>query len=266
MFCSNCGQEIPEDSLFCPSCGEQVSQSTPASSAFTQSDQTPQPQPAPTPVPNQPAYTSDPLSTPETPVPPQKNTGALFNKDHYIDEPKLSQNEDHYIDEPKLSQIDFNNPKTLAALHQIMGSSFYYYLPRFRQIQTYGDISFNWYSFFLGIFHASYRNVWHEWLDKMKWMFLVYIILMLLPHILFKNSAPLVTMIMSLPFAFTASLLWFAFQVVVAGSFDRIYMRHVQKKLLTNDFSPDESFGRCCQVGIVYLIVFWIISSLIYYI
>ena len=232
MFCSNCGQEIPEDSLFCPSCGEQVSQSTPASSAFTQSDQTPQPQPAP------------------TPVSLQKNTGNLFN-------------EDHYIDEPKLSQIDFNNPKTLAALHQIMGNGYDYYLARFRQIQTYGDISYNWYSLFLGIFHAGFRNVWREWLDKMKWGILIYVILLLLPRILFKNSVPVwLAMIVSLPLTITASLLWFTFLAVVAGSFDRIYMRHVQKKLLTNDFSRDESFERCCLVGIVY----WILSSLIYYI
>ena len=228
MFCSNCGQEIPEDSLFCPSCGEQVSQSTPASSAFTQSDQTPQPQPAP------------------TPVSPQKNTGNLFN-------------EDHYIDEPKLSQIDFNNPTTLAALHQIMGNGYDYYLPRFRQIQTYGDISYNWYSFFLGIFHAGFRNVWREWLDKMKWGILVYIILLLLPRILFQSSIPVVTKIISFPFTIIATSLWITFQAVVAGSFDRMYMRHVQKKLLTNDFSPDENFKQCCIVGIVY----WIISSFI---
>ena len=114
---------------------------------------------------------------------------------------------------------------------------------------------------FLGLLHAGYRNVWREWLEKMKWVLLIYVIAQILPLLFALLQAPTLT-ITTIPIANFMSLPVTIYAIVIAKSFDKIYMRHIQKKLLANDFSPDESMGRGFKVIGVAMIISLILSSL----
>ena len=249
MFCSNCGKEIPVNSLFCPFCGKSASSSVSSETTAAQPTQVSQCQPKPvepTPPLNQPPVPlHSSLSNSGVQTFPQKNIWERFK-------------ENRHVDEPNLMQIDFNNPDTLAALQQIMGSGYYYYLPRFQQIQTYGKSSYNWYSMLLGIVHAAYRNVWRELVDKMKWVLLVVGILWILPLIVAFVSSP-VAVLSAISLAYFATMAIGITQIVVASSFDKIYMRHIQKKLLANDFTPDEDMGRGFKIALASTGITWIV-------
>ena len=41
LFCTNCGQKLPENSKFCPACGQRVEQSAPQQPAFQSSGSSP---------------------------------------------------------------------------------------------------------------------------------------------------------------------------------------------------------------------------------
>ena len=252
MFCSNCGKEIPVNSLFCPFCGKSassVSSETTAAQPTQVSQYQPKPvEPAP-PLNQPPVPMSSSFPNPGIQTFPQKNIWERFK-------------ENRHVDEPNLMQIDFNNPNTLAALQQIMGSGYYYYLPRFQQIQTYGKSSYNWYSMLLGIVHAAYRNVWRELVDKMKWVLLVVGILWILPLIVAFVSSP-VAVLSAISLAYFASTMAIGItQIVVASSFDKIYMRHIQKKLLANDFTPDEDMGRGVKIALASTGIAWIVVGI----
>jgi len=287
MFCSNCGKEIPENALFCPSCGKSLSpapatppapsQQTPTSIVSQQSSNSSSSPDTPSsltaPISSQPKdstpYPSQSVSMPvlnQQPAVPHAVTATMPVSPTNLGLPPLAHKnlwerfkENHHVDEPNLLQIDFNDPNTLAAMQQIMGSGYYHYLTKFQQIQTYGKSGFNWASMFLGIFHAGYRNVWHEWLEKMKWVLLIYVIAQILPLLFALFSAPTLV-VTTISFAYFMSFPVTIYQIIVANSFDKIYMRHIQNKLISKDFSPDESMARSLKVGGLTIVISIILS------
>ena len=236
MFCTKCGKQIPGEGIFCSECETSISGRT--DSYPTESECGKEP-------PEQQSAFDTTMDSPRSIENLIDNASNTFNKNRHVDEPNLM-------------QIDFNNPDTLAALQQIMGSGYYYYLPRFQQIQTYGKSSYNWYSMLLGIVHAAYRNVWRELVDKMKWVLLVVGILWILPLIVAFVSSP-VAVLSAISLAYFATMAIGITQIVVASSFDKIYMRHILKKLLANDFTPDEDMGRGFKIALASTGITWIV-------
>lgn len=236
MFCAKCGKQIPGEGIFCSECGTSISGRTDLYSTESECGKEP---------PEQQSAFDTTMDSPRSIENLIDNAWNTFNKNRHVDEPNLM-------------QIDFNNPDTLAALQQIMGSGYYYYLPRFQQIQTYGKSSYNWYSMLLGIVHAAYRNVWRELVDKMKWVLLVVGILWILPLIVAFVSSP-VAVLSAISLAYFATMAIGITQIVVASSFDKIYMRHIQKKLLANDFTPDEDMGRGFKIALASTGITWIV-------
>ena len=51
------------------------------------------------------------------------------------------------------------------------------------------------------------------------------------------------------------TIVCFIYLVIFASDFDKIYMRHVQQKLLHKDFSPDEDIGRGLIVFMLFLVI-----------
>lgn len=281
MFCTNCGKELPENALFCPSCGKSVflspatspvsSQTTPIADINQQNTLSSPLEPSPSAMnlatvkcqdsPQYPAQTvTMPVANQQPSVPSVITANIPIPPVNLSTLPLAHKNlwerfkENRHVDEPNLMQINFNDQNTLIALQQIMGSGYYYYLPRLQHIQATGTSKFNWYSMFLGLLHAGYRNVWREWLEKMKWVLLIYVIAQILPLLFALLQAPTLT-ITTIPIAYFMSLPVTIYAIVIAKSFDKIYMRHIQKKLLANDFSPDESMGRGFKVVGVAIII-----------
>ena len=237
MFCSKCGKQIPDGSSFCPDCSNPSLSNTDMTHDKTASHVISPPQPL---------VFNKPIS------PPQVNEGVISKYWNIF-------RENRHVDEPNLLQIDFNDQNTLAAMQQIMGNGYYYYLTRFQQIQTYGKADFNFYSLLLGVLHAGYRNVWKAWLEKMKYPSLVCIILNTFWFIYYLLNVDFIdwdNFSIMLDSADTLiTIVFLICMVIFASHFDKIYMRHIQEKLLSKDFSPDEDIGRGLIVLALWIII-----------
>ena len=237
MFCTKCRKQIPGEGIFCSECETSISGRT--DSYPTESECGKEP-------PEQQSAFDTTMDSPRSIENLIDNAWNTFNKNRHVDEPNLM-------------QIDFNSPNTLEALQRIMGSGYYYYLPRFQQIQTYGKSSYNFYSLVLGLLHAGYRNVWRAFLEKMKYPYLICIIINILWFIYYLSDIESIdyenfeVMLDSADTLMT--IVCFIYLVIFASDFDKIYMRHVQQKLLHKDFSPDEDIGRGLIVFILFLII-----------
>ncbi|WP_370811761.1 zinc ribbon domain-containing protein [Dialister invisus] len=179
MFCTNCGKELPENALFCPSCGKSLflspatspvsSQTTPIADINQQNTMSSPLEPSPSAMnfatvkcQDSPQYPAQTVTMPvanQQPSVPSVITANIPIPPVNLSTPPLPHKnlwerfkENRHVDEPNLMQINFNDQNTLIALQQIMGSGYYYYLPRLQHIQATGTSKFNWY---FHVFRAS---------------------------------------------------------------------------------------------------------------
>lgn len=64
---------------------------------------------------------------------------------------------------PKSASFETEN----AAMQAVIGANSAYYLGDFAQIEQTGKGACNWASFFLGLWHAAYRNMWRAWVKAL---------------------------------------------------------------------------------------------------
>lgn len=148
-----------------------------------------------------------------------------------------------------------------ASMRMVIGKNTDYYMAQFEKIRNGEKGKMNWASFFLGILHAGYRNVWKEWLKAMR-----------LPLII-----GLVSSILSMAMIFTKPILggiflivtmvssvWIlAAQILFAKRFHQIYLEHVTRKIARNDQRKDPSIGRMALTWLIVAIIYGGLSSIL---
>lgn len=125
----------------------------------------------------------------------------------------------------------------------IIGKNADYYLTQFGRLQEGGKNKINWASFFLSIYHASYRGVWKEWLKEMK----IPLIALLSGSVIMFVSAAFasLTAMMLVSSLISVIEIWlFVKNILTAKRFNRIYMAHIENKINCNDQTPDPSGKR----------------------
>ncbi len=128
-------------------------------------------------------------------------------------------------------------------MRRIIGKNADYYLTQFGRLQEREKNKINWASFFLSIYHASYRGVWKEWLNEMK---LPLIASLLGSVVMFVSGvfASLEAMMAVSSLVFIIEIWLIAKNILTAKRFNRIYMAHIENKISCNDQTPDPSGKR----------------------
>ena len=216
MFCEKCGQRLEPGSSFCTNCGAKVSSAS-ESNAETEnaaSEGTAQAQEA--------IYSQK--ETPDLSGAPEDSTSSHMSAAHSPADP-------------------------VNTTRQIIGKRADYYLTQFGQMQQGAKSKMNWASFFLSLLHASYRNMWHEWLRAVRVPLIIGICMWILGGILLFWQ-PIAGLLLLLA-ALAVGIWQIVAQILFAKHFNMIYMQHVEKKLAQNDCTPDPSGVR---VVVAYLV------------
>ncbi len=125
----------------------------------------------------------------------------------------------------------------------IIGKNADYYITQFGRLQEDEKNKINWASFFLSIYHASYRGVWKEWLNAMKLPLIAWL-LGIVVMCVSSVSGSLAAM-MVVPTLISLIGIWlFVKNILTAKRFNRIYMAHIENKISLNDQTPDPSGKR----------------------
>lgn len=237
MFCTNCGKELPDGSVFCTNCGMKISSKhEKGQDHAAQASQQEAPVAA---EPQEVTQTQDETNWKATQA--FNNSTATFSSE-------------------KKAECDAD-----AAARQIIGKNTVYYLEQFHQMRQGAKSKINWASFFLGIGHASYRNVWREWLKAVRLPLILSIGLQVLGVLLLQIQFILgiVVECLSIP----VSIWFWVAALLLSKRFNQIYMRHVEDKVARHDLKPDPSIGRAILTWFVswiaYMLLMSILSSLL---
>lgn len=208
MFCPKCGQKVEDGSVFCMNCGMKLD---PDSSM------------------------EPPSSAPEMSHPEQEEDMRHA--------PAAPENGWSYTaPEPNSAA-----PGAGERITQIVGKNPEYYLPQFEELQRGGKSKINWASFFLGLLHAGYRNMWREWLKAMRWPLITYAALCVGIVIGVVAFMPAFFMVMGI--AMLPCLIWMlVVQIRFACRFNQYYLLHVEEKIARQDFTADPSGVRTVLV------------------
>lgn len=131
-------------------------------------------------------------------------------------------------------------------LRRIIGKNADAYLARFEELRSGGKDRMNWASFFLSLFHAAYRNVWKDWLKAVKWPLIMEAVCLAAAGICLLTS-PVTGMLLMIPL-WIGAMWMLVMQILFAKRFNRIYLRHVERKLAHGDDTPDPSGKRVILV------------------
>lgn len=160
MFCQKCGAELNADSKFCGKCGEpttpEVKASQNTSTDTTQSANTSSSQNT-----NQGASQGANQNGARSTMP---SMGGLMKETvdpitGEVKEPLIKK-----VDMTEKIESDFLSDR--EQIKQMIGNTggTAYYMQEFENMQSGIKSRFNIASFFLGVYHAAYRNMWREWL------------------------------------------------------------------------------------------------------
>ena len=142
-----------------------------------------------------------------------------------------------------------------ASLRQIISKNVAYYLKQFERIKKEGRSRINLASFFLGLIHAAYRNVWKDWMkDTGKFFIAMYAVILI-------GSLGCLGLFQAGNLAIGAIIIFAAFlialilgiiytvkQILFSLKFNKVYYRHAEKKAAAGDFKADPSVGRAVIV------------------
>lgn len=147
-----------------------------------------------------------------------------------------------------------NNSSTKKSYEEIINRNQNYYLKQFASIDNGSKGKINWASFFLGLIHAGYRNMWKEWLRVLR-VPLVILGIALLISLLGMFSSGGTMVLISGALLGIAGFASGIMQIVFAVRFNKLYKKHVEQKIENNQMTPDPKIGRAVLSGIVYSIV-----------
>ena len=231
MFCTNCGKEIKDGSAFCTNCGARIAAPIPKKEKTVEEEV----------VQEQPAAVQDRTKfETQTEQPVQDRTENVELSQTQSEEPEPAA-------DPKISET--RETDAIEKVRQIIGKRTDYYLTQFGQMQQGAKSKINWASFFFSLWHASYRNMWREWLHAVRLPLIIGICLWVLSGILmFVQPAVGIVLILA---ALAVGVWQIDAQILFAKRFNGLYMQHVEKKLAQNDCSSDPSGIR---VVVAYLI------------
>ena len=135
---------------------------------------------------------------------------------------------------------------------KIVGKHTDYYAGQFGSLRAGGKCRINWASFFLGLFHAAYRNVSKEWIKGPGIPQIVSALVMLIGGGALFISGNTVFMAPVLVVVLIAQIAGLIMNILFACRFNRLYLKHVDEKAGKNDYSPDPSVPRAILVSIVF--------------
>ncbi|MDY3617785.1 zinc ribbon domain-containing protein [Agathobaculum sp.] len=143
MFCMKCGQQIPDTAKFCSKCGAAtgVQDAAALHDAVHTANETP-PQAPP--------------SQPHAPAQNQQPAQQTFLRKGKTE---------------RWTDADFNTEQ--ENFRALVGPNASYYLEQFFNIQEKDERKTNWAAFFLGLYHAAYRNMWREYVQMCYIPFLI---------------------------------------------------------------------------------------------
>lgn len=145
-----------------------------------------------------------------------------------------------------------------ASFRQIISKNVAYYLKQFERIKKEERSRINLASFFLGLIHAAYRNVWKDWMKDTGKFFIAMYAVILIGSLgclgLFQAGNLAVGAIIifaAFLIALILGIIYTVKQILFSLKFNKVYYRHVEKKTATGDFKADPSVGRAVIVTLV---------------
>ena len=148
-----------------------------------------------------------------------------------------------------------------GAMQQIVNSKIDYYLPQFGQLRQGGKSKINWASFFFGVMHACYRNVWREWLKAMCLPLSITVGSLLIGGLILLVQ-PIIGMTLAI-LGLSASVWTIIAHIMFARRFNQIYLHHVETKIAQNNMQPDPSRMRVLGGWIIAIGIQGIISGIL---
>ncbi|MDY3617783.1 zinc ribbon domain-containing protein [Agathobaculum sp.] len=259
MFCTNCGKEIESGSVFCLHCGARQEQAPAPSDPISAPEDllenvvgTEERECSPERIPD----------TAEEETIPEAAPSSVCNSDTASGPDTTPQPETN--ETPQNEGAPDTSDTDEDCMRKIVCKNTGYYLKEFAEIRRGGCNKLNWASFFFSLAHASYRNVWREWLKAMRIPLLAIIPLALTT--IFGLAASNDSVLLCAMLLGAVDSIWFiACQILFAKRFNRIYLAHVEKKLCHDNLFPDPSAGRVLCT----LLAYWgicIAASLILFI
>lgn len=199
MFCVHCGEKLSDMACFCTRCGKS-----------TEGDDLQQAQAAPKPTAS---LQPQPAALSQIQIPPQHGKSQPFLRKGCTD---------------CQTESDFNLMQDEAA--RLIGTNAAYYLRQFSEIQSQGERHINWASFWIGIYHAAYRNLWREYLQM---CYIPCLIAMGAGVIILFSAATLSLGLMALSmFVAVGGMIGFIVrQIQFSLRFNAIYMHHINEML-----------------------------------
>ena len=243
MFCTNCGKEIKDGSAFCTNCGAKIASAVPKEEKVVAEERA-----------------------------AQKPTESAQEKTEIRSEPSASIREEK-PEERSQQQSDASAPAAepegskssdadaMAAVRRIIGKRTDYYLDQFGQMQHGAKSKMNWASFFLSLWHASYRDMWREWLRAVRLPLIMSICAWALCGVLLFVQ-PVVSIV--LVFVALALGVWqIVAQILFAKHFNGLYMKHVETKLAYNSSNADPSGIRVVVAYLISMAVWTIVGAIL---
>ena len=160
-----------------------------------------------------------------------------------------------------------NNQALGNSVQQIISKNTGYYIPQFEQIKNGNKSKINWASFFLGLVHASYRNVWKEWFkDTGKFFAAEYIAIIIgsigcfICFMTGNIAAGGILFVVSLVAAFILGIIYVIKGILFSVKFNKVYLKHVEKKASAGDYSGDPSVGRALIISVIFSVITGIVA------
>lgn len=229
MKCRKCGCELTGDEKFCPICGEAVVKECPKCGAVLAET----------------VMFCPCCGTKVEKANMERDESALEN---------CTNNVSNSVPQSNNVQTEVKNhyePWERTSEAEIICKKAEYYQKQFDEIRSGKKGKINWASFFLGLFHAGYRNVWKEWLKGPGIPQLVTIIALIFGGIISLISGESSFMVLIGGITGIAQLAGVVLHIRFALHFNRIYEKHVADKMSKKDHRPDPSILRAILVSVI---------------
>ena len=146
----------------------------------------------------------------------------------------------------------FVKPVYTSDEQTIITKNLNYYVQEFQSIRETGKCRFNWASFFLGLYHAAYRNVFVEWLKFAGIPAIGGLVVLIIGSLVSAVTGTLPPLVVGFGLSVVAEIIGFIMQILFAKNFNKIYMKHVNDCIAKNKIKPDPSVIRSVIAVIVY--------------
>lgn len=228
MKCKNCGCELQPGIKFCPVCGTKAGKLCPECGAEVNEE-----------------------------IKFCPNCGKEIRKvsDEVVEETRMENGENRPSACKDSNAIHHAETGNLNSKMKIVGKNTKYYVGQFENLQAGRKCKINWASFFLGLFHAAYRNMWKEWLKGPGIPQIVSALVLLIGGGMLFITGNTIFMAPVMVIMVVAQIIGVVMHILFACRFNRIYLKHVDEKAERNDYNRDPSVPRAVLVTIAFGIV-----------